>query len=94
MHFTSSKLSLLLAGRCMLGCWAVGCSRACDVWGGIAWAVLVRWSWWRGQAEQGAWVVITGRGGCPRWVQLLGAGLAAVAVNAVALIRELAWVVF
>ena len=32
----------------------------------------------------------TGCYGCLRWVQLLGAGLAAVAVNAVALIRELA----
>ena len=34
------------------------------------------------------------RCGCARWVQLLGAGLAAVAVNAVALIRELAWMDF
>ena len=34
VHFTGSKPSLLLAGRCVLGCWAVGCSRACDVWGG------------------------------------------------------------
>lgn len=39
---------------------------------------------------QGAWVVLTGRCGCARWVQLLGAGLAAVAVKAVALIWELA----
>ncbi len=31
----------------------------------------------------------TGRCGCPRWVELLGAGLAAVAVNPVVLIREL-----
>ena len=30
------------------------------------------------------------RCGCPRWVERLGAGLAAVAVNRVALIRELA----
>ena len=37
---------------------------------------------------QGAWLVITMRCGCPRWVQLLGAGLAAVAVNAVALLWE------
>ncbi len=27
-------------------------------------------------AGQGAWVVLTGRCGCPRWVELLGAGLA------------------
>ena len=32
--FYGSKPSLLLAERCVLGCWAVGCSRACDVWGG------------------------------------------------------------
>ena len=51
--FYGSKLSLLLAGRCVLGCWAVRCSRACDVWGGIAWAVLGRLCWWRGQAEWG-----------------------------------------
>ena len=49
--FYGSKLSLLLAGRCMLGCGAVGCSRACDVWGGSAWAVLGRLCWWRGGAE-------------------------------------------
>ena len=34
--------------------------------------------------------MFTMRYGCLRWVQLLGAGLAAVAVNAVALIWELA----
>ena len=28
---------------------------------------------------QGAWLVLTGRCGCARWVQRLGAGLAAVA---------------
>ena len=39
---------------------------------------------------QGAWVVCTGRCGFLRWAELLGAGLAAVAVDAVALIRELA----
>ena len=39
-------------------------------------------------------IVLTLRCGCPSWVQLLGAGLAAVAVNAVALIRELAWMDF
>ena len=43
----------------------------------------------RGQG-QGAWVVLTGRCGCLRGVERLGAGLTAVAVNAVALIRELA----
>ena len=42
-----------------------------------------------GRAEQGAWIVLTGRCGCPRWFELLGAGLAAVAVNAVALICKL-----
>ena len=26
-------------------------------------------------AGKGAWVVLTGRSGCPRWVQLLVAGL-------------------
>ena len=31
MHFTGSKVSLLLAGRRVFGCWAVGRSRACDV---------------------------------------------------------------
>ena len=41
MHFTGSKVSLLLAGSCVLGCWAVGFSRACDVWGGIACAAAV-----------------------------------------------------
>ena len=39
-------------------------------------------------AGQGAWVVKTGRCCCPRWVELLGAGLA------VALIWESAWVDF
>ena len=39
---------------------------------------------------QGAWVVLTGRCGCPRWVEQLGAGLAVVAVNRVALIWKLA----
>ena len=48
--FYGSKLSLLLAGRCVLGCWAVRCSAACDVWGGIECAVLRRWSGWRGRA--------------------------------------------
>ena len=43
-----------------------------------------------GRAEQGVWVVLTMHCGCLRGVELLGAGLAAVAVNAVALIRELA----
>ena len=28
-----------------------------------------------GRAEWGVWVVLTGRWGCLRWVQLLGAGL-------------------
>ena len=42
-----------------------------------------------GRAEWGVWVVLTGRWGCLRWVELLGAGLAAVAVNAVALICKL-----
>ena len=51
LAFYGSKLSLLLAGRSMWGCGAVGCSRACDVWGGIAWAVLGRLCWWRGGAE-------------------------------------------
>ena len=54
-------------------------------------------------AGLGAWVVLAGRCGWPRWVELRfcsrilkffvelrGAGLAAVAVNAVALIWELA----
>ena len=45
--------------------------------------------WCRSQAEWGAWVVLTLRRGCLRWVELLGAGLAAVAVNAVALICKL-----
>ena len=53
LAFYGSKLSLLLAGRCMLGCGAVGCSRACDVWGGIAWAVLGRLCWWRGRGFYG-----------------------------------------
>ena len=78
MHFTGSKVSLLLAGRCVLGCWAVRCSRACDVWGGIACSVLGRQCWCRGQAEQGAWVVLTMHCGCLRGVELLGAGLAAL----------------
>ena len=39
-------------------------------------------------AGQGAWVVKTGRCGCPRWVELLGAGLA------VALIWKLALMYF
>ena len=39
-------------------------------------------------AGQGAWVVLTGRCGCLRWVELLGAGLA------VALIWELARMYF
>ena len=43
---------------------------------------------------QGAWLVYAGRCGCPRWVQLLGAGLAVVAVDAVALIWELVWMDF
>ena len=85
MHFTGSKLSLLLAGRCVLGCWAVGCSRACDVWGGG-----VRDEGRQSGVGQGAWVVKTGRCGCLRWVERLVAGVAAVAVNAVALIWELA----
>ena len=42
MHFTGSKVSLLLAGRCVLGCWAVRCSVACDVWSGMACAGLGR----------------------------------------------------
>ena len=40
-------------------------------------------------AGQGAWVVLTGGCGCPRWVEWLGAGLAAVAVNRVVLIWKL-----
>ena len=47
----------------------------------------------RGQGH-GAWVVLTGRCGCLRGVQLLGVGLAAVAVNAVALLSELARIDF
>ena len=43
---------------------------------------------------QGAWVVLTLRCGCPRWVQLLGAGLAVVAVDTEALIWELVWMDF
>ena len=43
---------------------------------------------------QGAWLVLTGRCGCPRWVQLLGAGLAVVAVDTEALIWELVWMDF
>ena len=46
--------------------------------------------WSQGQAEQGAWVVLTMHCGCLRGVERLGAGLAAVAVNSVALIWELA----
>ncbi len=38
----------------------------------------------------GAWVVLTLRCGCARWIELFGAGLAAVAVNRVALIWKLA----
>ena len=34
--------------------------------------------WSQGQAEQGAWVVLTGRCGCLRGVERLGAGLAAL----------------
>ena len=41
---------------------------------------------------QGAWLVYAGRCGCARWVQLLGAGLAVVAVDAVALIWKLVWI--
>ena len=52
---------------------------------GLAVAVLVA-----GQGVWGAWVVLTGRCGCPRWFELLGAVLAAVAVNRAALTRELA----
>jgi len=51
--FYGSKLSLLLAGRCMLSGGAVGCSRACDVWGEIDCVGLRLLSWWRGQAEWG-----------------------------------------
>ena len=36
----------------------------------------------------------TGRCGCPRWVELLVAGLAVVAVKAMALIWNLAWINF
>lgn len=53
--------------------------------------MLGRWSWWRGQAEWGAWVVWTVGWGCLRWVERLGAGLAAVTVCAVALIWKLVW---
>ena len=37
---------------------------------------------------QGVWVVITMHCGCLRWFEWLGVGLAAVAVNAVALLWE------
>ena len=47
-----------------------------------------------GRAEQGVWVVLTMHCGCLRGVELLGAGLAAVAVNSVALIWELVWMDF
>ena len=46
--------------------------------------------WSQGQAEQGAWVVLTMHCGCLRGVERLGAGLAAVAVNAVVLIWKFA----
>jgi len=58
--FYGSKLSLLLAGSCVLDCWAVGCSGACDVCSGIAWPVLGRLCWWRGGAEWSG----AGRLGC------------------------------
>ena len=61
--FYGSKLSLLLAGRCVLGCRAVGCSAACDVWGGG-----VRDEGRQSGVGQGAWVVKTGCCGCLRWV--------------------------
>ncbi len=51
--FYGSKLSLLLAGSCVLGGGAVGCSVACDVWGGIACAVLGCCVGDQGQAEWG-----------------------------------------
>ena len=43
---------------------------------------------------QGAWVVLTGRCGCLRWVERLGAGLAAVTVNRAVLIWKLTQVDF
>ena len=38
-----------------------------------------------GRAEWGVWVVLTGRWGCLRWVELLGARLAAAAIKRVVL---------
>ena len=50
-------------------------------------AATVRAPWGSGQ---GAWVVLTVRRCCPRWVERLGAVLAVVAVDTEALIWELA----
>ena len=83
MHHTGSKLSLLLAGSCVLGCGAVGYSRACDVWGGIACAVLgrcagvdVRQSKAFGSCSSGATTTHAGLG-CGFVVATLGFGRAA-----------------
>jgi len=54
------------------------------------------WAWGSGVVDEGrakdrALIVLTGRGGCLRWVERLVAGLAVVAVKAMALIWDLAW---
>ncbi len=55
--------------------------------GGINWAVLGRWSWCRGQAEQGA-------GRVDLVLRLRTLGGATMGVNGVVLIRELARIDF
>lgn len=84
LYSPGSQLSLLLAGSCMLGGWAERHSAASDVWSGVSCAAAVL------GAEQRQGPLDSGDAAVPRWEQLLGAVLAAVAVNAVVLIRQLA----
>ncbi len=67
--FYGSKLSLLLDGRCVLGCWAVGCSRDCDVWGGIDWRC------WGGGVGGGVTVQGRALGSCSPGAAAVHAGL-------------------
>ena len=80
VHFTGSKLSLLLAGRCVLGGGQSGAQGpvmcGAGLTGGVGTVGLVAGQ----RLGQGAWVVCTGRCGFLRWAELLGAGLAAVAL--------------
>jgi len=51
-------------------------------------------NWQMSRIQAGALMMMAGRCGCPCWVEQLGAGLAAAAVNAVALIWKFAWIDF